>query len=580
MTFAFLKSPKFYIPAGLVTLIVVWIGYSQYQKAHPQMTYETVKAERGTLIQTVDATGKIESANDLSLRFDVGGTMDLIRVKEGNQVKAGDLLANLRLADLNAAVAQASANLNQKLAGATNEERAYYKAAVDAAQAAWDQAKTDAQNGITAKEAAFETAKNNMKLAEGGENSRIVVQAYEDTISLLNTSLSVFDDSITQADNILGIDNIFANETFENVLSILNLNKLNEATVNYYTAKTARDVARNKITALTLSSPHSEIDATIDAVLDASSKLNKLLVSVSDVLNATLPGNELTQSALDAKKTTINTTRNTLNTNYTNLINQRQDIADAKNSYSTYQIAYNKAQEDLDDARFGSTATIAAKEAAYNQAVSNWQTKTVAPREVDVAYYRASLAQAVANRDKAIIKAPIDGVIAKVNKKRGESVSAADVVIQMVSPHYEVKVDIPETDVSKVTVADTVNMTLDAFGEDVKFTGKIMSIEPASTEIQDVVYYKVTVALDPTDKEIKSGMTANVIIGTGTRENVVIIPMRAIRTRNTDKYVRVLENNVEVEKNVKVGMRGNDGKVEILEGINEGENIIVSVKTQ
>jgi len=85
--------------------------------------------------------------------------------------KAGQqILANLRLADLNAAVAQASANLNQKLAGSTNEERSYYQAAVDAAKAAWDQAKIDAQNSITVKEAAFDTAKNNLKLAEGGEN--------------------------------------------------------------------------------------------------------------------------------------------------------------------------------------------------------------------------------------------------------------------------------------------------------------------------------------------------------------------------------------------------------------------------
>jgi len=96
---------------------VVLIGYSQYKKTHQAPVYETTSVLRGNLKQTVEATGKLQSANDLALRFEVPGTLADIKVKEGDVVKAGTWLANLRLAELNAAVAGASANLNLKLSG-------------------------------------------------------------------------------------------------------------------------------------------------------------------------------------------------------------------------------------------------------------------------------------------------------------------------------------------------------------------------------------------------------------------------------------------------------------------------------
>ena len=181
------------------------------------------------------------------------------------------------------------------------------------------------------------------------------------------------------------------------------------------------------------------------------------------------------------------------------------------------------------------------KEAAYYQAMANWENKNNPTREVDLAPLRAALSQAAANRDKAVIRAPMDGVVAKINYKVGEAVGSVDPIIEMISPHFEIKVDIPETDVAKLKVNDKVVITLDAFGDDVKFFGQVMSIDPASTELQDVVYYKIKVTIDPTDQPIKAGMTANVTVNTSQRENTLFIPLRAVRTNNI-KYVRVLKS--------------------------------------
>jgi len=575
---SFFKSKKFYVILAIV-IVVGYLGVRQYQKSNQPPVYETAKVTRGDLKQTVEATGKIQSASDLSLRFETAGTLETVAVKEGDAVKAGQLLVALRAAELNAAVAQAKANLDQKIAGATDSEREYYRAAADSAAADLNKARSDYANSVATAQAAVDTAKNNLKLAEGGESSQIVSQAYEDAVALSQATLSKLDNALTQADNILGIDNAMANDSFESYLSLLDSTKIIIANNNYTLAKEAKVAARAAAGNLTTASPHSAIDAALNAEETALDKMNRLLLSVSDVLRATPPVGSLTQASLDAQKTTIETTRTTITTQYTSVITQKQSISDAKNSYTTYQIAYEKSLKDLEAAKIAADSAVQMKEAAYNQALANLDNKINPTREVDLAPLRAALAQAVANRDKTILRAPIDGVVTKIAKKKGEYISMTDIAVSMVSPRYEVDVDIPETDVAKLNIGDTVTLTLDAFGDDTKFSGKVTSIDPASTEVQDVVYYKVKVALDETDKEIKPGMTANVTVSTDFRQGVLQIPFRAVRS-NGEKHVRVLENGQIREAMVKLGLRGDDGQVEILDGLKEGEEIVLSAQGQ
>ncbi|PIT88026.1 MAG: hypothetical protein COU29_04455 [Candidatus Magasanikbacteria bacterium CG10_big_fil_rev_8_21_14_0_10_36_32] len=569
------KTKKFYIIL-VVILIVVAIGYNQYKKANQPIQYETAKVKLGDVIQTVEATGKVESSTELSLRFEISGTLDSVNVKEGDVIKSGKVLASLKAGELSAAVAQARANLNQKIAGATDAEIEYYRAVAQAAKADWDKTIVDTANSISVAERAVETAENNLKLVEGGNDNQIVSQAYESAVAVLHATLSKVDDGLTQADNILGVDNNFANDSFEQYLSITDINKLTTAKALYVEAKMARYNARTVIDMLTTVSAHEAIDNALPLAETALSKTNSVLSATVDALNATLPSGTFTQATLESKKTTVETSRAAVTAQYTAQIDQKQAIVNAKNSFTTYTIAYSKAVSDLNNVKATASGSIAIKESVYNQAAANLKNKENPSREVDLAPLRAALAQAEANWSKAFLYAPIDGMITKINKKRGEFVSATEVAVQMLSPHYEISVDIPETDVIKLKLNDAAVITLDAFGDETKFSGKIISIDPASTEIQDVVYYRVKVAIDDTDKQIKSGMTANITISTDKRENVLTIPFRATRTGEEGKIVRVLKNGEVQEVMIVLGLRGDDGRVEIVNGLDEGDEIIIS----
>lgn len=571
-----LKNKYFYLAAA-VAIVGGSIGYNQYRKTQTTPNYETVKVARGDLEQTVSATGKIESVDDLSLSFEVPGTVGEVKVKEGDKVSAGAILATLKLSDLNAAVAQASANLNQKLAGATNEDRHYYKAAVDSALATLNQSKVDVAADIQNAESAVETAKNNLKLAEGGDDSQIVNQAYEGTVAILQSSLSKLDDGLTQADNILGIDNTVGNESFKKLLAALNLNLLDEAKRLYYESKNNNKSASATALILQPKSEHQLIDAGAEQTEKALISMNKLLATVSSVLSASITDSVFTPTVLDAKKTLITTTRNAVNTQYDTLTSQKQTITNAKNSYQTYLIAYNKALANLDQEKKNAESAVAIKQAGYDQALANYQSKINPPRAVDVDSFRAALSLALANRDKAIIRAPIAGLVTKITGKKGEFISSAAPMVRMLSNHYEIKVDVPETDIPKIQIGDIAVITLDALGEDVKFSGRVLTVELASTEIQDVVYYRVTVTVDPGDKEIKSGMTANVSLATDRRIGVLAIPVRAIKT-NGGKKVQVLEAGAPREVAVELGLRADDGRVEIISGLSEGQDVILGMK--
>src|SRR3989339_401395 len=400
---------KLFYALVVVGLLVVSIVYGKIRSAYKQPVYETTKVERGVLTQTVDAAGNVESADELDLRFDSSGRLGKIYKDTNEPVKVGDVIAELDLGELNARVAQSSAsvakakaNLDKVLAGETNAYISNLKAKLDQAQATLNQVKATSADTVANAQAALDTAHNNLTLSEGGENSQIVQDTYDDMIALLLSIQNTLSDGLTSADNVVGIDNIFANDEFESVLSTLDGNKLNMAKNNYSFAKNKKQEFDNQINTLGASTPHDSIDSTSDLGLTALSAMKDLLFAVSETLNVTVPIGDLNQAELDALKTTITTARTNVNTNYTSLINQKQAIDTAQNSYDTYVVAYNKAVSNLENARTKAEADTIAYQALVDQAQAAYDDVANPPRTEDVASARAQLSEAQAGLAQAV----------------------------------------------------------------------------------------------------------------------------------------------------------------------------------
>jgi len=413
-----------------------------------------------------------------------------------------------------------------------------------------------------------------------------VDNSYDDMLALLNSVQGTLSSALTGADNILGIDNPLANDDFEDVLSALNSSKLNIANNKYYSAKSSKVDADQLINALSSLSEHDKVDWVVNSAEEALFTVKDLLFAVIEVLDNTVPIGGLTQAELTTLKSGIQTDFTAVNTKYSSLITQKQSIESAKNSYTSYQIAYDKALSNLENLKEKREADINVYQSLVDQAQSTYNDAKNPPRAEDVATYEASLneakaglSQAVASMNKARIIAPTDGVIGKIDAKIGQYVSSQDVVAKLVSPHFEIKVDIPETDIIKITLGNQAQMTLDAFGDDVKFTGTVTEIEIGETVIQDVVYYTVTLSIDDDGThQILNGMTADVLFYTESKDNVLYIPSRAVRADDSgNKTVRVLDNGKVNEVEVTTGLRGDNGLVEITSGLGEGQEVVVRV---
>jgi len=178
------------------------------------------------------------------------------------------------------------------------------------------------------------------------------------------------------------------------------------------------------------------------------------------------------------------------------------------------------------------------------------------------------------------ITAPISGVVTDVQANVGETISSGNPVVSLISAdQFEIEAHLPESDIAKVRVGAEAQVTLDAYGSDDMFQAKVASVDPAETIVEGVATYKTVLHFTEDDERIKSGMTADITIQGERKENVIAVPQRSVITKDGEKYVQVLEGETVVEKQVKTGLRGTDGNIEVTDGLVEGDNVIVFVET-
>ncbi len=264
-------------------------------------------------------------------------------------------------------------------------------------------------------------------------------------------------------------------------------------------------------------------------------------------------GCELTGSTVSAYRLKISTARDNINTSLSEINTLEQGIA-------LKEVTLNKEEREFDKLLAGaSEEELAIQQAAVNRA-------------------EASVDNIKAQIEKAILRAPFSGKVTKVDAERGEVADAYKEIVSVISESgFKIKVNIPEVDISKVKIGDLAEVTLDAYGNDVVFNAEVITIDLAETVIEGVSTYGATLEFKEPDERIKSGMTANVDIVTGAREDVVYIPQRSVIQEDGRKFVRVLKDEEVEEREVVLGMKDSMGNIEVKEGIEEGEKVVIFI---
>jgi HlyD family secretion protein len=253
------------------------------------------------------------------------------------------------------------------------------------------------------------------------------------------------------------------------------------------------------------------------------------------------------------------------------------DIAAADAAVAQAQQALNQAQSAYDLVKNGPDQTkVAALKAAVDDAQRAYDLVKNGPNPDDVAAAQARISADQATINTMQITAPFAATVTAVSVLPHDQVSPGTVAFRLDDlSHLLIDVSVAEIDIPKIQVGQPVNMTFDSIGGK-RYPGKVTVVSRAGTASQGVVNYMVTVEITNPDKNILSGMTAAVNIVTASKQNVLLVPSRAIRTTTTGEHtVIVLSEGKQTVVPVTVGIT-DDTNYEISGGgISQGDTVVL-----
>lgn len=182
------------------------------------------------------------------------------------------------------------------------------------------------------------------------------------------------------------------------------------------------------------------------------------------------------------------------------------------------------SQSDVDKAEANLKITEAQVEVARAQ---------VTAAEANLLQRQAQLEQAQLDLDRTYIRSPVDGTVIDRQVDVGQTVAAslsAPILFQIAQDltKMQIEADVDEADIGQIAEGLTARFTVDAF-PDRTFTGTVTQVRKAATITNNVVTYKVIVGAENPRQQLLPGMTANVNIVLGEKDDVLRVNNSALR---------------------------------------------------
>lgn len=422
---------------------------------------------------------------------------------------------------------------------------------IDAGDAAYEleTAKLSYDELMTVDEGELRDAENAVDNAETD-----LEDSYTNARSALTTA------STDMADVVTGVDDLFSgylNTTNNFSISKTTKDYVERAEKAYYEADDVLDELIKKYRTLSSATPREDIESMIDESYDVA-------VSVAQAA-------KYSQDAVVYKRDREDDDRDTTEadeayTTITGLVTKANSVvsslSSAKTSLTTGKRTLTEAKNDLADLKAG-------------------------PDTLDIRAEELSLRQKQEALADYSIRAPFSGVLASVDVKRGQSVNSGTAIATLITKDKIAEISLNEIDVAKVAVGQKATLTFDAV-EDLTITGEVVEVDLVGTVSQGVVNYTVKIGFDTDDDRVKPGMTVSSSIITEMKQDVLAVPVSAVKTQGNVSYVEVVNGeapqamqgttgvllpNPPTQVEVTTGL-SNDEMIEIVSGLEEGQQYV------
>ncbi len=366
--------------------------------------------------------------------------------------------------------------------------------------------------------------------------------AYTGALSTLTGASTALADVLTGTNDLFGG---YLSTSSNTSISQIAKDYINRAKTNYYEASRLLKDLLKQYRPITTAASQEEIDSL-------TKEFSRTALAVAQTA-------KYAQDAVvylrDRESNNQQTTADDAYASVTNLLTQANtqvtNLSETQDSLLSNQRALEKAARDLEDLRNG-------------------------PDDLDL---RTSQLAVDSKRNALAdytVRAPFAGIIAAVNVGKGDAVNSGTVIATLITKKKVAEISLNEIDAAKIHVGQKVTLTFDAV-ENLTITGKVTEMDLVGTVSQGVVNYTVKIEFDTDDARIKPGMTVNASIITGTKQNVLVIPLSAVKTQAGISYVEVMDAGATVgtprRVEVKTGF-ANDDSVEIVSGLQEGDRYV------
>ena len=176
-------------------------------------------------------------------------------------------------------------------------------------------------------------------------------------------------------------------------------------------------------------------------------------------------------------------------------------------------------------------------------------------------------------KENIYLTSPIDGVVTMRNFDNGD-VAATQPILQVMKINpVKVKINVSESFYTKVKVGMQVKLNTEIFeGED--FFGKISLIYPTIDPATRT--FTCEIKINNVNNKLKPGMFGRVELNLG-KANTILVSDKAVikQSGSNDRFVYIEKDGVVEYREVETGRRLGD-KFEIIKGVSEGDNVVIT----
>ncbi|WP_026666513.1 HlyD family efflux transporter periplasmic adaptor subunit [Butyrivibrio sp. FC2001] len=583
----------------MTTTTVGTMGYTRARQAAAMedsmpVMIETAQVTRQDLKKTISLNGTIAALDSQSVASELTGVkINSLKVRVGDRVKKGDIIATLDTTNIEKSLAQAKevleiAKKKDSLELATAQRN--YDAAVETARIQIERAERDSQkadkeynDAVTASNTANAESTsatgdvNEKTAAENGAKDAVNsasqdVSSSEDKLSKAQASYDDANRDVTDLENTISTlktdYEAYTKGDFSSAADRYNkanesLSTANEALKNAESQKTtldsnpdaspeelakaqeALDKARQDVATAQgayneaeqvyndakskLEGIKSEIDSAESQYTDAVKKRDKKEKKVSKAQKE----NEEAKKNLESKQSSLEEAQNNLSDAKSKQAEKESDAKSAKENIKTAKESADKAKEDADDQKRENNKSVADSKDSFSEAQLSQGTNTIqAQQEVDK--YEQDM-------EKATIVAPCDGLVTSVGVKEGGIYdNGNEIALIQNDSGYKVTATVDQYDICDIKEGMKVKIKTDSVEEEMDGTLSFVSPIPqgtASSGGQEQAStgssseYPIEVSIEGgMEDRLRIGMTAKITILEEEAGNTLTVPDTCVQT--------------------------------------------------